>query len=85
LKPGPNGVGSKLWADVEVGFHTEDEPSKTKSVSDAVFIQDSNHNIAIFTSTLSNSIAIVDMSKDTPVVKELLLTDSSVITSNHGT
>ncbi len=85
LKPGPNGVGSKLWADVEVGFHTEDEPSKTKSVSDAVFIQDSNHNIAIFTSTLSNSIAIVDMSKDTPVVKKLLLTDSSVITSNHGT
>jgi len=83
LKPAQNGNGSKLWADVDVGFHTEDQ-STTKSVSDAVFIQDSNHNIAIFSSTLSNSIAIVDMSSDNPVVNKLLLTDGEDITSNHG-
>lgn len=84
LSPDHNSLGSKLWADVEVGF-TTDETSTDKSVSDAVFIQDSTHNIVIFTSTLSNSIALVDLSnKNSPTVQKLELTDAEDITSNHG-
>ena len=84
LKPGKNGAPSKLWADVNVGFNAAAEPSDEKSVSDSVFIQDSKHNIAVFTSTLSNSIALVDMSKTNPEVKKLKLTEAEEITSGHG-
>lgn len=83
LKPSMTGGLSKLWADVEVGFNTEG-PSIDKAVSDSVFIQDSKHNVAIFTSTLSNSIVIVDLSGDTPITRDLLLSEGDEITSNHG-
>ena len=61
-----------------LGFDAQG-PFDEKAVSDTVFIQDRNHNIAVFTSTLSNSVVLVDMSKDSPMV-----TDAEEITSNHG-
>ena len=85
MKPGRNGGISKLWADVKVGLNEPDTDPSAKSISDATFIKHSNHNMVIFTSTLSNSVALVDLSKDTPVVRKLLLTDKTEITSNHGT
>jgi len=83
LKPSVTGRLSVLWADVEVGFDTE-APAGEKAVSDSVFIQDSKHNIAIFTSTLSNSVVLVDLSGSDPVTKRLTLTEDVEITSKHG-
>jgi len=83
LKPGKNGYLSEVWADLEVGFGTG-EASREKAVSDSVFIQDSTHNIAVFSSTLSNEIVLVDLSKDTPTMNKILLTDGEEVNSNHG-
>lgn len=84
LKPNENGMMSKVWGDIEVGFNAEGPSTTEKGVSDSVFIQDSKHNVAVFTSTLANYVVLVDMSKDTPTMKKIILSDSEEITSKHG-
>ena len=68
---------------MNVGLKAKEVDPDEKSVSDATFIQDFNHNIVMFTSTLSNSIALADLTEDDPVVSKLRLNDTRKIPSNH--
>lgn len=85
LKPRTTGSSSQIWADVEIGLNADLAANPTaKAVSDSLVIKDRKHDIVIFSSTLSNEIALVDMSGDVPVVAKILLTESETVTSGHG-
>lgn len=81
LKAGANGEKATIWKDVETNFGAADGE---KAVSDVIYVQDSDHNIAIFSSTLSNDVVLVDLSDSDMQTRKLTLTDSTEISSNHG-
>lgn len=79
ITPNGNGEESTLADDVQLGFSNEDGEV---GISNIEVIKDSNHNIAIFTSTLANFIVLMNL--DDWSIAKLELTTADEISSNHG-
>jgi len=82
LKPGMNGELSSVAFDIPVNFSDGDSGVV---ISDAVFIENDVHGeIAIFASSKDNDIALVDLTRNPPLIQKLTLTAAQESTGGRG-